>query len=74
MLKSLAANKNVIVCRPDKGRGVVILNKDTYVNKMTEIISDQSKYEPINASTEKYTRKIEDKVCNFYVKLKVLLN
>ena len=38
--KQLAANKDIIVCKPDKGRGVVIIDKDTYVSRMFALISD----------------------------------
>ena len=49
-LKSLATNKDVIiVTKPDKGRRVVILEKNTYVAKINEIISDCTKFELISA-------------------------
>ena len=32
-LKSLAANKEIIVCKPDKGRGVVLLDKTNNIPK-----------------------------------------
>ena len=40
ILKNLKRNKDLIICKPDKGRGVVILDKDTYVDKMNLILSD----------------------------------
>ena len=70
LLKNLAKNAKIIVCRPDKGRGVVIVDKETYIDKMTQLISDSSKFENITLSIEKYTRKIEDKVNNFLRKIK----
>ena len=72
LLKQLSLNKNIIICKPDKGRGVVILNKETFVEKMVAIISDVSKFEKINYTVEKYTLKIEDKINNFLRKLKDL--
>ena len=39
-LKKLSSNKNIIVCKPDKGRGVVLIDRETYVDKMMSIISD----------------------------------
>ena len=71
-LKELASNKEVIVCKPDKGRGVVLLDRSTYINKITEIISDASKFELLSVEMEKYTTKIEDKINNFLRKLKDL--
>ena len=69
-LKELASNKEVIVCKPDKGRGVVLLDRSTYINKITEIISDASKFELLSVEMEKCTTKIEDKINNFFTKIK----
>ena len=51
-LKSFASNKDIIVTKPDKGRGVVIVNKNKYSNYMQlqAIISDRSKFIPIDES------------------------
>ena len=71
-LKQLSSNKEIIVCKPDKGRGVVLINKKkkTYLSKMLEQISDRAKYEEICESIFKYTLRIEDKINNFLRKLK----
>ena len=37
-LKLLSTDKSIIVCNPDKGRGVVIVDKDVYVSKMCKQI------------------------------------
>ena len=71
-LKKLGKNKNIVVCKPDKGRGVVILNRSSYIDKMKELISDTSKFTKINESIHSYSLKIEDKVNNFLRKLKNL--
>ena len=52
LLKQLASNKNVIVSWPDEGRGVVLLNNDNYINSMTKIVSDRTKFEQIPLSFE----------------------
>ena len=44
-LKKLASNKEVIVCKPEKGRGVVLLDRSTYTIKITGIIFDATKFE-----------------------------
>lgn len=44
ILKSLSKNKNLIITCSDKERGVVILNKSDYINKMLFIPSDASKF------------------------------
>ena len=69
-LKKLGANQDIVVCEPDKGGGMVILDKIPYIDKMLLLISDRSKFEPINESIQKFTLKIEDKVNYFLRKLK----
>ena len=72
LFKNLAANKDVIITKPDKGRGVVILNRSDYIKSMETIVSDQSKFKPIQESMEKFTLRIEDKINRFLLKLKNL--
>ena len=69
-LKVIAENKDIIVCRPDKGRGVVLLDREVYLNKMKSIISDTTKFTKLNDSIRPITTKIEDKLNNFLRKLK----
>lgn len=71
-LKSLSSNDRIVVCKPDKGRGVVIIDKDTYLTQMNKILSDATKFELLDVSFSKYTIKIEDKINNFLRKLKSL--
>ena len=70
LLKSFASNDQVIVCKPDKGRGVVILDRDVYTSKMINFLSDNCKFQTITDPIDKYTRKIEDKLNNFLRKIK----
>ncbi|KAG1682668.1 hypothetical protein GQR58_010742 [Nymphon striatum] len=72
ILRSLSTDKSIIISKPDKGRGVVLVNKDTYINRMTDIISDPSKFSPINEPILKFSMKIEDKINNFLRKIKNL--
>ena len=44
ILKRLANNKDIVILRPDKGSGTVILNRDEYIKKLSDIISDTSKF------------------------------
>ena len=44
ILKSLQSDSSIIITKPDKGRGVVILDKTDYTNKMLLLLSDTSKY------------------------------
>lgn len=48
VLRSLAKNKSIVITRPDKGRGVVIMDRSDYVQKMNTILDDPSTFRPIN--------------------------
>jgi len=71
-LKTLANNDDIIVCKPDKGKAVVIVNKSDYINSIVTLISDRAKFSEVTDCVEKYSRKMEDKVNNFLRKLKDL--
>ena len=43
ILKRLANNKDIVLVRSDKGSGTVILNRDGYIKKLSDILSDTSK-------------------------------
>ena len=60
--KSFASNKDIIITKPDKGRGVVIVNKINYINSMKAIISDRSKFIPFDESMVKFNLEFEDKI------------
>ena len=44
LLKRLGQCKDIVICKPDKGRGVVLLDRADYVNKMRVILDDHSKF------------------------------
>ena len=43
-INNLRKNDDIIVTKPDKGSGVVLLNKSDLVNKVNKILDDQSKF------------------------------
>ena len=43
-LKELMINNQIVILRPDKGSGVVILNKSDYITKMKDILSDKTRF------------------------------
>ena len=53
--------------RPDKGNGIVVLNKVDYVNKVETLLSDDSKFKPINndKNINKLIYSLENKICRF---------
>ena len=70
VIKSLAENKDLIICKPDKGNGVVLLNKTSYVEKMKEILSDGTKFSPMTNDAYAYILKHEGKINNELQKFK----
>ena len=58
--KALRKNKNILVRRPDKGSGVVLLDRTDYVSKMMTILNDTTKFKKIGPSSEfDFTASIE---------------
>ena len=69
-LRELSMKKELIICKPDKGRAVVVLNRSDYNNSMQCLISDRSKFEILDCDIFTYTQKIETKINNFLRKIK----
>ncbi|CAF4404333.1 unnamed protein product, partial [Didymodactylos carnosus] len=40
-IKTLKNNKNIIICRADKGNAVVVIDKIDYINKMNDILKQK---------------------------------
>ena len=81
-LKEWATDKSIIVTRPDKGRGVVILDRSKYVEKMLSILADKTKFRLVSDSVDKpplhhgslhkLMLQVEDKVNRLLDKMKKL--
>ena len=52
-IRDLKSNPEIEICRPDKGSGMVILNKSDYVEKIAVILSDVSKFQRLGNTTER---------------------
>ena len=52
-LHNLHKQKHLVIQKADKGNTVVITEKNAYINKMKEIISDTTKFEQINIKDDK---------------------
>ena len=69
VLRNLRKNKDIVITKPDKGNGVVILDRKLYNNAIEEIISDTSKFGKLNedptlkreASLKRLLRKLKQK-------------
>ena len=46
MIKNL--RKRIVILKPDKGQGVVLIKKDDYTKSMQEIFADKSKFKSID--------------------------
>ena len=72
VLRNLRKNKDIVIMKPDKGNGVVILDRKLCNNTTEEIISDTSKFVKLNedptlkreASLQRFLRKLKQK--NFF--------
>ena len=72
VLQNLRKNKDIVITKPNKGNGVVILDRKLYNNAIEEIISDTSKFEKLSedptlkrkASLQSFLRKLKQK--NFF--------
>ena len=69
-IKDLRNDNSIVIMKPDKGNGVVILNKDEYHKKMDEILADSSKFEILDDDAVKLTLKRENQVKVLLKKLK----
>ena len=65
-LKNLSSLKNIIVQKSDKGKSVVLMNHDDYINRMETLIPNQVKFHKLLVP--------ENKDYNFMVKEKRLVD
>ena len=69
VLRNLRKNTDIVITKPDKGNGVVILDQKLYNNANEEKISDTSKFEKFNenltlereTSQQRFLRKLQQK-------------
>lgn len=58
-LASLKRDSSIIILRADKGNATVVLDSSTYDQKINEVLSDKSKYSPLNKDpTNKLERRL----------------
>ena len=58
--KSLRSNRNIVITKPDKGSGVVLLDHTQYVSKMLEVLSDRCKFKSLGPVSDfDFTASIE---------------
>lgn len=74
-LEALASNRDLIIQKSDKGNAIVLLDKNVYINRMLDILKDNSKFKLLSPGVIKpgkelqFIDKEEDKVRSFLKKL-----
>ena len=64
-LNKLCRNKDLIISCPDKGNGVVILDRQDYVRKVTSILEDTTKFLPLDSDMLEICQKRENRLLRF---------
>ena len=67
--KCLKWNSNILLTRPDKGAGAVILNRTDYIIKMVTILDDNTKFLKIGGLSFDVTHKLEIKLQKMFLEL-----
>ena len=62
ILKNLKEDPNLLITKPDKGRGVVLMNKCDYDDKIHIILDDTTKFKYLSIDLESHLLKLEDKL------------
>ena len=61
-IKSLRENPDIVIQRPDKGGGVVVMNRSDYNAKLENLISNSNKFQEITVEQDKQNTKIKKKI------------
>ena len=62
ILRKLGKNQDIYVSRPDKGNGVVIINRSDYLQKMTDLLSDTTKFTLVQEDCYKLSLRLENRL------------
>ena len=76
-LKGLSTNNDLIIQKSDKGNSVVLLNRNDYIKRLNEILSDSSKFKKLNVKPVKeinFLLQQEDRLTNFLKKVKKFIS
>ncbi|CAH8586016.1 unnamed protein product [Dicrocoelium dendriticum] len=60
-LKELKRNEEIVLCKPDKGAGIVLLDRKDYIDKLTAILSDETKFACIEGERDR-TEQVETQI------------
>ena len=51
-IRKLRGNEDIVITKPDKGVGIVLMNKCDYIAKMMDILMDSSKFECLGSTDD----------------------
>ena len=68
-LKDLRNNKDIIITKPDKGSGIVLINKEDYVKKMEEHLKDSTRFSKCTKGKDR-TSQVEKSITKLLSSLK----
>ena len=60
-LRELRSSNDIVVTKPDKGKAAVIMDREDYITKMTQLLSDTRNFKRISEDLYKYLLKLEDR-------------
>jgi len=69
ILRNLGKRDDLYISKPDKGNSVVILNRSDYGNDMLDILSDNTKFIPVNDDCYKLSQGLEAHLNNVLLAL-----
>ncbi|XP_037773698.1 uncharacterized protein LOC119569744 [Penaeus monodon] len=73
-LQNLKSDEHIVITKPDKGRGIVLLSRTDYINKLSSILSDSSKFQLLNVNLATHLLKLEAKLNRIVRPLKTILD
>ncbi|XP_069979446.1 uncharacterized protein [Penaeus vannamei] len=73
-VQNLKDDDSTVITRPDKGKGIVILNKTDYYSKISNILADSSKFKLLDAYLSSHLLNREDKLNRFLRPIKETIN
>ena len=66
-VRKIKKNNKIIITKPDKGSGIVVMDRIEYINKMNVLVGDESKFKKLGPINEwDNTLKIEKKMNNTF--------
>ena len=57
-LTNLSKNKDIVIQKSGKGNSVVIVDKDTYIKRMENLLSDQRKFEKVTLKNDAFLNSV----------------